>query len=225
MKDMLKIIFKWIVILSFILIYQAAYALETKENQTIDNFITIADIHFNPYAGCEKMPVPCPILNKLREASYQNWESILEKNSDKSISGYYHDTNYALLKSTLFELGQINQKEHPYFVLVLGDWLAHSYRKQYIKYSGDKSAMRYQEFVKKTLKFLTQEMKQTFPDIDVYPVVGNNDSYTGNYNVVPRGAFLRDTAETWVTLIKDKTNQKNFLRDFSVGGYYVVNAD
>jgi sphingomyelin phosphodiesterase acid-like 3 len=53
--------------------------------------------------------------------------------------------------------------------------------------------------------------------------VGNNDSYTGDYNIIPNGVFLHDTANAWSTLIKDNDNRKSFNASFPVGGYYAVN--
>jgi hypothetical protein len=190
-------------------------------NPSQAKFITVADIHFDPFMGCEKLPRPCALLQALKTTDYKSWDSILSKSSMR-IPRYQEDTNYLLLESTLLALQKVNQTNKPQFVLVLGDFLAHSFRSKYKKYSSDNSKEGYTQFVKKTLQFLTYKLNQTFPDTSIYPVVGNNDSYTGNYNVVPNGAFLHDTANTWAVMIKDKNNQQAFLQLFPQGGYYAI---
>lgn len=187
-------------------------------------FITIADIHFDPFYDCINSPKrPCAIIKKLNQADYKDWNTIFQQFSDKKISRILHDTNYALLKLTLSNLQKAHQSEHPQFVIILGDFLGHDFRRDYAAYSGDKTKLGYEKFVKKILQFLTDEFNEVFPDIDIYPVVGNNDSYSGNYRSDPGGQFFQETAQTWAPLIKNKVNQLAFIQQFPVGGYYVVN--
>lgn len=207
-----------ILLVSFSVIANAQIPANKNATQT---FITLADIHFDPFFSCKSLPKPCVVLKKLRQADYQQWDSILAEYPE-SVAGLGEDTNYPLLELTLNELKKINQTEKPQFVLILGDFLAHSFRDKYKKYSRDKSAINYAQFVRKTLQFMTYQLNQIFPNVNIYPVVGNNDTYTGNYNVVPKGAFLQDTADTWSLLIKNKNNQKNFLEDFPQFGYYAI---
>jgi sphingomyelin phosphodiesterase acid-like 3 len=199
--------------------YQTAFAVEVAIQ---DKFAAVADIHFDPFSGCIKKHKPCKLLTKLKETPYQQWESIFEKYGAKHISGYYHDANYPLLKSTLSELKQITQEQQPKFALLLGDFLAHHFREDYASYSTNNSNASYQIFVKKTLQFLTYEFQKVFPKIDVYPVVGNNDTYSGDYVTVPHGEFLSDIADVWSGLIKDEDNREDFLETFPAAGYYEV---
>jgi len=116
----------------------------------------------------------------------------------------------------------VNESESPNFALVLGDFLGHLFREKYVDYSGDSTRLGYQSFVKKTLLFITLQLNKAFPDIDVYPAVGNNDSYTSDYGVVANGAFFSDVKSIWVHSIKNKANQESFKHDFSTAGYYAV---
>lgn len=193
-----------------------------ESQNSLSKVITIADIHFDPFAGCESLPKPCPIVNQLRQANYTEWSTIFEKMGETKMAIYDFDTNYPLLKSSLEELEIINKKEKAVFAMILGDFLAHDFYKKYRKYSGDTSKLGYQLFVKKTLQYLTMQFNKIFSNIDVYSVVGNNDSYTGNYNTLPNGQFFKDTAYTWSTLIKNPQNKAIFMREFSFGGYYCV---
>src|SRR5688572_17290688 len=131
--------------LVFLLFSQATYS------QKNNRFISVADIHFDPFIGCETAPHPCSLLSKLQQSRYQDWEKIFEAYR-QPISEYYQDTNYPLLKSTLAELNLVNEQDHPQFVFILGDFLAHHFRQKYRKYSGDRSIESYQAFVKKTLQ-------------------------------------------------------------------------
>lgn len=193
----------------------------SKEDDTA-KFLSVADIHFDPYSACSAFQKPCESLQNLRKANYQDWPSIFERYGEQSITSAYHDTNYPLLKSSLLAIDKISKAEHPQFVLILGDFLAHDFYKKYVRYSGDKSRQGFENFVKKTLQFLTYEFAKEFPTVDIYPVVGNNDSYTGDYGVVPHGRFFQDVTEIWATLIKDAANRESFKKDFPTGGYYLI---
>lgn len=211
------------VLLILILIFAGQTSL-ASENQKTEKFMSLADIHFDPFIDCEKTAGHCEILKKLRAAHHQNWERIFEKYSENHISQTGQDTNYYLLKSALTAMKKMAQQAHPHFVLVLGDFLGHDYREKYIKYSGDKTRAGYQKFVKRTLEFLTLEINKVFPTTDVYPLIGNNDSYTGDYSVMQQGLFFKETVATWAELIKDKNNRDAFLHDFPTAGYYAVSV-
>lgn len=187
-----------------------------------DQFISFSDIHFDPFAGCKPALTSCELLNKLRIVNYQQWDDILEQYSPKTIAGTSQDTNYALLKVTLRELQQINNANQLKFGIIPGDFLAHDFRLKYVLYSKDWSSTDFHNFEKKTLQFLGYKIQRILPNIDLYPAVGNNDSYTGDYNVVPNGTFLHDTATTWSAFIPNYANRMSFLQNFPEAGYYSV---
>lgn len=207
-------------ILIFFSISHFIWAADSCSAPQIAKFISIADIHFDPFSGCTKPKKICLSVNKLRQVNYQEWPQVFERYGDKKIAKNYKETNYVLLKATLLKLQEMNTKEKPAFAMILGDFLAHDFREKYIDYSGDKSTEGFQKFVKKTFQFLTFEISQAFPNIDVYPVVGNNDTYSGDYQLVPRGKFFQDLTEIWSILIKDKENRESFKHEFPVAGYY-----
>lgn len=190
-----------------------------------DNFLTISDIHFSPFGTCPLVrSQACTLIIKLQQAPANEWKAIFAAEPNQVLSTSHQETNYALLESTITELRIVAAKDHPHFALFLGDALAHGFRAKYIYYSHDTSSEGYYAFVAKTFAFLSEELKSALPDIDVYPAVGNNDSYTGNYRVVPQGRFLADTAKTWSSLIVDEKNKLSFLHNFPDAGYYAVNV-
>src|SRR3990167_2050407 len=184
-------------------------------------FLTLSDIHFDPFVGCYNRGNACGYIQQLRSAPASSWGSILAANESQP-SQYRQDTNYPLLQSALKAAKLQAVRSNAQFVIVLGDFLAHNYREYYKKYTGDRSSVGYREFVRKTLSFLTMELNRTFPSIDVYPLIGNNDTYQYDYASTPNGAFFNDAAGIWSGLIKNPANRSVFMNSFYRGGYYAV---
>jgi sphingomyelin phosphodiesterase acid-like 3 len=208
--------FKIVTLLGLLTINTVCFAVNNKTA-----FIAFSDIHFNPFYTCQKNSLPCPIVIQLSVADFSQWHSIFRK-YDTTITTYRNDTNYGLLASALTVLGRQNKYAAPKFAIITGDFLGHDFKKNYQQYSSDLSEEGYRRFVKKTLQFLALEIQKTFPETPVYPVIGNNDSYGGDYAVAPSGRFFADFTNTWLPLLRNKQNQKDFSRQFPTAGYYVV---
>src|SRR3990167_3445252 len=116
------------------------------------------------------------------------------------------------------------EKYQPDFVLVLGDSLVHDFRRDYQRYSGDRSQAGFQAFVAKTLEFVKLSLAKTFPDTDVFFVVGNNDTYSRNYQSVPHGEFFHDTGAMFSALIKNAAVRQTMRTEFNVAGYYALDV-
>ncbi|WP_162920442.1 metallophosphoesterase [Candidatus Fukatsuia symbiotica] len=180
-------------------------------------FITISDLHFNPFYNCDIKNDTCLIIDKLQAAPTSQWKEILER-YEQSKQIYNKDTNYFLFHSVLGTLKKRADDTHAQFVLLLGDVLAHDYNKNYIKYTGDTSSIGIQNFVNKTMQFITNELKNRLSSIDVYTVVGNNDTYSDHYT--SEAVFYKNIAKIWSQSIKDEKNRIKMENDFSKGGYY-----
>jgi len=189
----------------------------------IEQFISISDLHFNPFSSCKTASLSsCPIVDKLRVANYQDWDDILIQDGEDQLAKVGEETNYPLFASTLETLQQLEQEKHPAFGIVLGDLLAHDFHGRYIAYSHDYSTKGYEDFVNKTFQFITYKLHEAMPNLDIYGVVGNNDSYNGDYYVVPNGSFFHDTAKMWANLVRQPNNKTALLKDFPTAGYYAV---
>lgn len=193
-------------------------------NANAEKFFSIADIHFDPYYDCHLLQGRCELIVKLNNAPYQDWESILEKYSSHKMAGTGSDTNYNLLKVSLARLKEQNKEIRPAFVFVLGDFLAHGYQRKYKIFARNYNKSDYAVFVRKTLEFLTYEIRKTFPNTEIYPVVGNNDSYTGDYGCIPNGKFFSDVQTIWSKCFINQNNLTAFKQNFSTAGYYAVDA-
>lgn len=218
--------YRQIVFSAFLLIgivvnfFQTSYA--ATEQGKVAHFLVLSDIHFDPFITCyNQKKKPCPLLQQLQAAPASSWHAILFSN-DKSVSQYKQDTNEELLTSALTAAKKVADVNHAQFVLILGDFLGHDFRRFYKKYAQDRSYANYQAFVRKTLEFINLELAKTFPTIDVYSLVGNNDSYRYDYYAEPNGAFFRETGSLWSRLIKNAANRSSMQSEFSQGGYYSV---
>jgi sphingomyelin phosphodiesterase acid-like 3 len=188
------------------------------------SFLALADIHFDPFAACANVSVkPCPVIQRLRAASATEWPAILAA-ADKTAPLYYHDTNYVLLQANLAKAKTAAAQFHPDFVLVLGDNLSHQFHQNYKKYASDKSKEGFQLFVNKTLAFLNVKLTAAFPDASIFMTVGNNDTYSHNYQTVINGGFLHQAGSLWSTLIKNPDDRATMRREFSGAGYYAVDV-
>jgi sphingomyelin phosphodiesterase acid-like 3 len=105
-----------------------------------------------------------------------------------------------------------------------GDWLAHGFSDSYYQYAGNRDPRGLYEFIDKTITFLTQRICEQFPGIPIYPALGNADSYCGDYELQPKGKFLRRTANTWKGLLRNRNDEQAFMQTFPAGGYYTASA-
>jgi sphingomyelin phosphodiesterase acid-like 3 len=185
-----------------------------------NNFVSIADIHFDPFDVCANT-APCPLIQQLEAAPATVWAQILAA-GDSANPVNKHDTNFVLLQSALSAIQTNTSKNPPQFILVLGDLLAHHFNEKYQKYSADKSQAGYQQFVKKTIAFLTQQFDHTFPTTDVFMTIGNNDSYLGDNISEINGAFFADTEKQWSQLIRSEKSRQQMQATFASAGYYAV---
>lgn len=183
-------------------------------------FLSASDIHFDPFLNCRNR-VPCPLIQTLTRTPANRWAEIFSKNK-KTYFQYRKNTQYPFLLSSLKAMQKRAQEQHARFVLLEGDYLGHDYRSLYKKFSSDSSFIAYRSFVKKTFEFLSLELKHFFPNTDIYTVLGNNDSYHGDYIAIPNGPFFKDTAIIFSRLINHSQNKKNMLNEFPTGGYYAV---
>lgn len=192
---------------------------------TQKKFIVIADIHFNPFIGCEQLPTPCPIITELETTPPQSWDNVFQKYQSTIKTRFRQDTDYLLLQSTLTKLHQLTQNQSPTFILLSGDFIAHGFPEKFKQYTHNESTTDYQAFTKKTFEYLTEKLNKSAPTISLYPVIGNNDSYAGNYNLEPQSSFLTDTTTIFSSLIKNENALKEFKQSYPYGGYYAISLN
>ena len=178
-------------------------------------FVSISDIHFNPFYDPK-------LLAALIQADYTKWPGIFSRSLVTGYGSHNADTNYNLFKSALENI--YLRAPRPDFIIISGDFLAHDFQETYTKLTGSSDSKAVDSFIDKTIAFVTLMIARRFPNTPVFPALGNNDSYCGDYQVEPGGKFLRATAQTWRALFHSRSNAGSFLRTFPLSGSYSVIA-
>jgi hypothetical protein len=68
------------------------------------------------------------------------------------------------------------------------------------------------------------EIAAAFPDLNVFMVVGNDDTYSRNYQSIPGGDFFGQTGSLWSSLVKNNQDRAQMRSAFAAGGYYAVDV-
>ena len=182
-------------------------SLSVGQNQ--GTFLILADIHFDPFAG----DLDPRVFAQLSSRPARDWQAIFQSAENNRVSRDGEDTNYPLLVSALNAAKSSGQQYD--YVLVMGDYLTHNFPQKYAAYRpGGKG---YQNFVVKTMVFVSQMIQQAFPTLPIYGTFGNNDSTTGDYGT-PGDALLGTLAKEWKIIATDREASKDFL----AGGYYAL---
>src|SRR5262249_14796909 len=85
-------------------------------------FLTLSYVHFGPVAEPSR-------VDQLTAAEPEDWQAILESAGETSLGRYGADTNWMLLRSALHQAAET--LPHPSFVLFMGDFLAHNFRRAF----------------------------------------------------------------------------------------------
>lgn len=191
--------------------------------QTTTRFITLADIHFDPFSACQGKK-PCAFIKQLQDSKVEDWDALLTK-ADTTVPHYGGDTNITLLKSALTAAKLQAHAADAQAVVVLGDMLSHNFRTSYRRYSGDRSLAGFRNFVIKTLAYLQIQLQAAFGERDILPVLGNNDSWQNDYVVDNDGGFYRAYGALWAKSMHDATARQAFSAAVAQGGYYALTRD
>jgi sphingomyelin phosphodiesterase acid-like 3 len=60
------------------------------------------------------------------------------------------------------------------------------------------------------------QLREIYPNVRIYPTLGNNDSDCGDYAVAPNSVFLANFRDIW----RGPVASRSFERRFPTGGYY-----
>lgn len=171
-------------------------------------FLIISDIHLDPFAD------PA-IVEELVAADVDAWSGIFESSNVPGFAQYGSDSNYALMMSALEAARRLLPR--PDFVLYPGDYLAHRFESKFDADAGG-GPEAYGRFVIKTMAFMSDQLRDSFPGAPVYGTLGNNDAICGNYMIAPGQTFLGAVGELWAA----RSEHPDAFDDFGVGGFYAV---
>jgi sphingomyelin phosphodiesterase acid-like 3 len=107
------------------------------------------------------------------------------------------------------------------FITVSGDLIAHAFSCRYKSMFPTSTQDEYQEFVIKTITFVVEQLRASFPGVPVYIALGNNDSACGDYLLDAGSSFLTRIAGVIASGLPPSA-QKQASVEFAAGGYYSV---
>jgi hypothetical protein len=177
--------------------------------------LSLADFHFDPFYDPALFPA-------LVQSPPSEWTRIFDGSEVTGYGAYGKDSNYNLFVSALGHAALAAPGVD--FILLAGDWLAHGFSDSYYQYVGNRDPQGLYRFIDKTIAFLTQRLSEQFPNTPIVPVLGNEDSYCGDYRLRPSGEFLRRTADTWKLLVQSESNKRAFMETFPSGGFYALSV-
>jgi hypothetical protein len=177
--------------------------------------LSLTDFHFDPFYDPK-------LFSELVQSPPAEWTRIFAGSKLSGYGEYGKDSNYNLFVSALKHAALAAPKAD--FILLAGDWLAHGFSDSYYQYTGNRDPQGLHDFMDKTITFLTQRLRDQFPDVPIYPALGNEDSYCGDYQLQPGGEFLRRTADTWKGLLHNGNDEEAFIQTFPTGGYYTASV-
>ena len=149
-------------------------------------FLLLSDIHFDPYAD--------PAIVEKLGAKLKGG---CPASGSASFAKYGSDTNYPLLKSALDHVVATAAENHIHYdyVIVTGDFLAHSFDGRYRQCVGGGDEA-YQKFASDTIRFVDSMIAKALPGVPVFAALGNNDSDRGDYEE-PSKVFLQKVGRDW----------------------------
>lgn len=171
--------------------------------------LVISDLHFNPFYDPSLLPT-------LRQTPASQWASVFATSHDTVFSAHGQDTDFPLLRSASAAMKQA--VPNPAFVVITGDFLVHSFADTFAAYAHDTTGWR--DFADSTMAFMASWAGALYPDVPIYPSIGNNDSDCGDY--APDPHFLASAARSWAPLAQRGGGAPGFAAAFDAGGYYVV---
>jgi len=190
-------------------------------------FVSLSDLHFDPFYDPS-------LFADLMATEAPGWQEVFESSSVTDLAPAGHDSGYELFASVL--RAAHDAASDPDFVVYSGDFLAHGFEKTFADAlaglpAGEEPAAAdcrsagrpaVQCFIDRTIEFGARMLRASFGEAPVYPVLGNNDSYCGDYQVDPTGPFVQRTGATWSRELIDAGNRAGFDATFGDGAYYVV---
>lgn len=178
-------------------------------------FLSLSDIHFDPFYDTS-------LVKDLASSSIDKWDTIFQSSKKKDYGVYKLDANYRLFKSALTRAKEV--EPNPDFVIISGDFLAHFFEDSIKADVAGLSTAQLDDFIFKTMSFVTNSLRKTFPKAIFYPVLGNNDSFCGDYMITPNGNFLKRITPLWLEMLNGKVDETAFKSSFMKGGYYTANS-
>lgn len=192
---------------------------ESAKSISNSKFLGLSDIHFNPFYDPS-------LIQDLIKTDANAWDTVFANSSIKNNYGYYGwsgqfwDTGYALFSSALAAARAANP--NPEFITINGDFLAHSFEPTFQSMAQTTDPKALQDFTVKTMDYIVGSISKTFPGTPIFPTLGNNDAFCGDYEIRTPGSFLSRTAPIFLKNLRGHVDQTAFNKTYKDGGYFVA---
>lgn len=184
-------------------------------SSSVPTVVAFSDMHFNPFYDTA-------IFTELVNSSVDDWAEIFEASSVTENVTWGEEADYNLMKNSIQQV--CTKADDNYFVIFAGDILRHNFDSIFYNLYGSEDVTAMRAFTYKTVAFFSNEVRKYCSDVPVVFALGNNDSYEGDYEIEPGGAFLSDTSTLFYeTLLQSKADTDNFTATYTAGGYYSTN--
>ena len=178
--------------------------------------VIISDVHFTPFYDTT-------IFDELVNSPVEDWADIFQSSSVTDLSSWGQETNYPLLIRALEAASR--SVDDGQAIIFPGDILAHHFPETFFELYGEEDHDALRSFVYKTVVFFATQVRERFASVPVMFTLGNNDSYAGDYLLVPGGAFLADTADAFYnTLLLGWADRNDYFSTYTAGGYFVAES-
>lgn len=197
--------------------------LQSKTHSDTIPVLMLSDVHFDPFHDPDR-------VQQLIHADIQQWPTILAPPStpaeqqafltlQSSCKARGVDTFYSLLNNSLVQMRSWSGDAH--FATLSGDLVVHNFSCRYKSLLPAATAADYQAFVVKTISFVMQQLRASFPGIPIYLALGNNDTPCGDYRLDPASSFLSQVS-TVIASGLTAGEHRQTSRTLASGGYYSV---
>jgi sphingomyelin phosphodiesterase acid-like 3 len=195
---------------------------QTPSQQQI-RALFVSDIHFEPFWDPDKVP-------QLANSPVSQWKTILSAPASPGRTERFTalqltctsrgtDTSYTLFDSSLRAMETTAPDAK--FITLSGDLIAHRFSCKYKRLMPQSTPEEYMQFVEKSIEFVLDSLRTSFPAAPVYTALGNNDSDCDDYQLDSNSDFLAQTG-TLVTERFPVSEQKSAQLTFAAEGNYNV---
>ncbi len=150
--------------------------------------VVLSDLHLSPMASA-------PIVTQLLAGAVADWDLILQADTN----GYFTPdaTGKSVVNPRLFNSALDNARAAcpaPDAVLLLGDFEYYDFKEHYRHVTGDEDEENWRTLLLKQYEYVLMKTARAFPGAPLYPCLGNNDTFSNDYEIAAGDDFFRRTA-------------------------------